>query len=95
MSVKVTMNLKIPIHSYRQLCPQSSVGTVKGNPTVSATAPSQVLYKCGSGTARYRSKPTARHKMKIIQSFLLVAAIALLLLIGKYDATHTGLGGAV
>jgi len=36
MSVKVTMNLKIPIRSYRQLCPQTSFGTVKGNPTVSA-----------------------------------------------------------
>ena len=59
------------------------------------TALSQVLYICGSQTARYRSKQTARHKMNIIQSLLLVAAIALLLLVGKYAATYTGLAGTL
>jgi len=57
------------------------------------TALSQVLYIRGSETARYRSKPTASHKMKTIQSLILVAIVALLLLVGKYAATYTGLAG--
>jgi hypothetical protein len=33
--------------------------------------------------------------MKTIQSLLLVATVALLLLVGKYAATYTGLAGTV
>jgi hypothetical protein len=33
--------------------------------------------------------------MKIIQSLLLVATIALLFLVGKYAATYTGLAAAM
>jgi len=39
MSFRVTMNLKIPCPSYRQLCPQTSVVTVKGNHLESAHCP--------------------------------------------------------
>jgi len=36
ISVKLTKNLKIPTRSYQQLWLQTSVGTVKGNPSVSS-----------------------------------------------------------
>jgi hypothetical protein len=52
------------------------------------TALSQALYKCGSEPARYRSKPTANHKLKTIKSLPLVATLALLFLIGSVDANE-------
>jgi len=46
MSFRVTMNLTIPIRSYRQLCPQTSVGTVKRNHSESAHSPQpNAIYK--------------------------------------------------
>ena len=90
------MNVKIPICSYRQLRPLTSVVTVNWNQSVTANSPQpSAIYICGSRIARYRSKPTAGHKMNINQNLLLVAAIALLLLVGKYAATYTGLAGTL
>jgi hypothetical protein len=59
------------------------------------TALSQVLYISGSEPARYRSKPTASHKVKTIQSLLLVVVVALLFLAGKYGAIYTCVAGTV
>ena len=40
---------------------------------------------------RYQSTPTPDHKMKTVQILLLVAAVALLFLVGKDAETLTGL----
>jgi hypothetical protein len=61
MSVKVTKNLKIPICPYRQLCPQTSVGTVKGNHSVSAHSPRPsaiyTLFRSSSVPVKANCKP--------------------------------------
>ena len=96
MSVRVTMNSKISISPYRQLCQHSSAGTVKGNHSVFAHSPQpSAIYICGSEQAGYRSQPTASHKMKNIQSILLIATVALLFLVGKYAASYTGLASTL
>jgi hypothetical protein len=54
-----------------------------------------VLYISGSEPARYRSKPTASHKIKTIQSLLLAIIVVQLFLVGKYGAIYTGVAGTV
>ena len=60
---------------------------------MSAHSPQPSAIYCDTEPAR--SKPTASHKMKTIQSLLLVAIVALLFLVGKYAATYTGLAGTL
>jgi hypothetical protein len=88
--VKVTMNLKTSACSYRHLCLQTSCGNVEGNhptPPTALTNPYITAAPNQLGT----SQPTANHNMKTIQSLLLVAALALLFLVGKYAAIYKGL----
>ena len=98
----MTINLKISTCSYQQLCAQTSCGTVQEKHPVPAHSPQPstiyiyiYIYIYSSEPARYRSKPTASHQIKTIQSLTLVAAIALLFLVGKYAATYTVLAGTV
>ena len=56
MSVKVTMNLKTPIGSYRQLCPQTLDGTVNGNHSVSAHSQPSRSSNWGRRLARSASR---------------------------------------
>jgi hypothetical protein len=58
-------------------------------------SPHQVLYIRRSETARYQSKPTAGHNIKIIHSLTFVATVALLFPVGKYVATYRVLVGTV
>jgi hypothetical protein len=84
----VTMNLKIS-----EIMPTDVSRKCRGELLSICPQPSAKCYTyiCESEPARYWSKPTASHKMKTIQSLVLVATVALLFLVGEYAATYTRL----